>query len=183
MAKKKATADAITKELRARIERLRKGVVPIMADMVKVAELQIRRNASLTDHTLKDLKKLRHPYRVREGGFARTDKKGRWRAGIRKKARQEREHTLGHDIKLVHTQGGGLLHEVYSEVREGENTVTAVAGVHDKFEYLTWLVYGTSKMIPRDFIGIAGIQSRSEMYAIMRTGLNALARQLGLKRR
>jgi len=136
----------------------------------------IRQQASLDDHTLKQLADLGHPYRQNTAAgetYFGVSKGGQWRAGIRAAARKIREGILGHDIKLVHRQSGTLLGAIRRELKQvGHSIVGRVwvdAGVAP---YVKYVVLGTSRMIPRDFIGIGAMKAKSAIFRIIRSGVN-----------
>src|SRR6185369_15115297 len=103
----------------------RAHMVPVMALCGGILQAELIKRASLDDHTLYELQKLGHPYRQAKGetfASAKQEKhekgfigplRSKWRAGIYKAARVVREGTLGHDIKLIHRQEGGLLAGIY----------------------------------------------------------------------
>lgn len=140
---------------------------------------QIRKQAGFTDHTLGDLRRLGHPYRMRDGGFFST-KGGKWRAGIRSAARALREAvgakgSVGHDIKFVHRQSGQLQDNIEMTVTRQRDAVIGLVFVEpSRVPHLQWVIKGTSKMIPRDFIGIGAIRARNGIHQIVQDGLNAM---------
>lgn len=186
------TTEAITAALRARIAGISEGVEQVVEQATDVLEIEVRRQTALADHSLKDLRLLGHPYRVRsvlrtvggkpldDRGFAGATKAGRWRAGIRKAARLFREGQLGHDIKLVHVQEGQLQSAIIREVfRLGDRAIVGKVGIDlGRAPYAEWIITGTRKMIPRDFFGRAAVIARSRVLQVVRTGLNGLFRQL-----
>lgn len=98
-------------------------------------ELTVRKNVSLGDHSLKDLRRLDHPYAKRHG----TD-------GL---------HL--HDPNYqVHKQGGEMVSALFSKVEDAEiagTTVTASAVVgfdEGRAPHAAYVLFGTSRMIPRD---------------------------------
>lgn len=106
--------------------------------MVKIRDLldkQVTENISQSDHSLKDLSKLGHPYASRWG--------------------TSKASALHTPYWLVHRQSGGLLGSKYS----GVNNATVSLGVlrasafvgldENKAKYAASIVYGTSRMIPR----------------------------------
>lgn len=186
------TTREITTALKARIGELGEGLERVVSDAADVLDLEVRRQAALADHSLKDLKQLGHPYRVRsvlrtvdgkvldDGGFAGATKTGKWRAGIRKAARQFREGQVGHDLKLVHVQSGTLQSAIERTVfRVGDTAIVGRVSVDvGKAPHALWLITGTRKMIPRDFLGRGATIARSRVLRTIREGLNALFRQI-----
>lgn len=107
-------------------------------DMRQVAGIlknAVKGNISETDHTLRDLANLGHPY-----GLGARDHKPL--------------HTPNY---LVHTQSGQMLAGLASDVEPasvsgGKLLATAKAGINASVEHAKNVFYGTSKMIPRDFL-------------------------------
>lgn len=108
-------------------------------DMYQVSGLlskTMRGHISLTDHSLEDLAEMGHPYASRHGGNG---------MGL---------HTPNWE---VHTQSGEMLGGFIdgvedADVSDGQLTAEAWAGVADYVEHAKSVVFGTSKMIPRDFL-------------------------------
>lgn len=109
-------------------------------DMYRVRDLlsgQIRKNISLTDHSLQDLKELDHPYASRHGSEGARIHEPYWQ---------------------VHTQSGEMLSGLVDGVEDadiafgGKLTAEAWAGIADFVEHAKNVVFGTSRMIPRDFL-------------------------------
>ncbi len=102
----------------------------LVAKLEKAQEIvveRMRQNASLTDHTLKDLAAMGHPYSLRNSANP-------------------------HDPPyLIHEQTGNLKEHIESE--GSPKNFSFRIGVDEKaVPYLPYLILGTSKMIPRDFI-------------------------------
>lgn len=102
-----------------------------MAVVSEMMDDEVTKNISLTDHTIKDLAKLKHPYSA---------------------ANPRQLHDPNY---LVHTQSGGLLDAKQSgsggaSIEDGTLKATAFVLLDPgKAEYATYVIYGTSKMIPR----------------------------------
>lgn len=102
-----------------------------MAVVSGIMDEEVTKNISLTDHSLKDLAKLDHPYSLRH------------------------PQQLHDPNYLVHTQGGGLLESKQSgsggaSIDDGILKATAFVRLDtDQAQYAAYVVYGTSKMIPR----------------------------------
>lgn len=92
-----------------------------------IVEEKMVENASLTDHTLKDLAKLGHPYSLRNTANP-------------------------HDPPyLVHEQTGNLKSSI-ERTSSPKGFRVSIGVDEDKVPYLPYLILGTSKMIARDFI-------------------------------
>lgn len=98
-----------------------------------VLDKAIEKNISLTDHTLKDLADMDHPYSRRHTGNL-------------------------HDPQYqVHTQTGRLLDSKFSgsdpaSIDGGQLRARAYAGVSERVPHAIPVIYGTRKMVPRDFL-------------------------------
>jgi len=127
-------------------DRLSKNVKKALEEGIQEAadilEDKIIDNASLTDHSLKDLEKLGHPY-------ARTD--------------PQRIHSPEYQ---VHIQDGDLVESIGQEkVKPGEINV----GVDDaKARHAKFVIQGTSKMVPRDFVTGSLNEVEDDMRAAIR---------------
>lgn len=177
--------------LALRIREVNEAMPVIVWSAVAHLEDQIRKQAGLSDHSLRELRRMGHPYRMRAGfgataalrkedtgGFWGVDKNGKWFAGIRRRSREIREESLGHDIKFVHMQSNTLVDNIQSDVwTEGTTVIGAVWIDPADVEYVEYVVKGTRKMIPRDFIGIGAIRARNGIFTILQNGLNNIFRQ------
>lgn len=100
-------------------------------------EINMKKHASLTDHSLKDLADMGHPYSKRKS-----------------------KDSGPHPDYEVHSQSGDLLDNI---IKNGYTT-NAMAGVEvgvleSDVPYIKYLIEGTPTMRPRDFISHAGIES------------------------
>ena len=98
----------------------------------KIIDSAIKKNIRLTDHSLRDLAAMGHPY-----------------------ARQ-RPQMIHSPEYLVHKQSGDLLSSFYSDDIENYSgkSVAHVAGVNEAVApHARYVVMGTSKMVPRNFLG------------------------------
>jgi len=117
-----------------------------------ILDAAVTRNISLTDHSLADLAALGHPYSRRGGG-----------AGL-------------HDPNYqVHQQSGKLLRGKISgtesaEVVSGALSAAAWVGIQG-VDYAVHVVYGTSRMIPRDFLRGSLSEVRENAIEILRRSL------------
>ncbi|MBI4708244.1 MAG: hypothetical protein HY761_10040 [Candidatus Omnitrophica bacterium] len=117
---------------------------------------RVTRNMSLRDHNLPYLRKIGHPYAARHGGQGMSIHDPYW---------------------LVHTQGGRLLASKSSGVIEASVTgSTLKAGAFVKLDesqakYALYLIYGTSKMIPRDFMTGSLMQEKNKLQDYLQQNL------------
>lgn len=108
-----------------------------MKKAVERLDTDIKENMSLTDHTLKDLANLGHPYARRHGEAGAGVHNPNW---------------------LVHKQSGRLLKSRKKGVSEasiisGRLQVSGFVMLDDSVApYASAVVWGTSKMIPRNFL-------------------------------
>lgn len=99
----------------------------------EILDTAVRKNASLTDHTLSQLADMGHPYSKRYA-----------------------VNSGPHDDSIVHNQTGKIYDNI--EKQENLNTVhsTVEVGVSEsKVLYIGDLIAGTTKQRPRNFIGEA----------------------------
>lgn len=109
------------------------AVNELMAEGVQMFEDEIKKNISLTDHSLAELRALDHPYARRHG---------------------ERGQPIHEPYWLVHTRGAGLIRAMYSGViSENGRTVDGYVGFDiAAAPHATYVIFGTIKMIARDFM-------------------------------
>ena len=195
-----ATSTEIAAEIARRMEVFVAAVEPGLIAAGGVLEGEVRRRAGLDDHTLKELAALGHPYRqevskLTYGGATNFKyagatmygvNKAGWFAGIRKAARTVREGTLGHDIKLVHIQSDSLQGAIFNRRELTDRALWVKVGVDPTLlrdpEIIKYIIKGTRKMIPRDFLGMAVVAVRGQVLGIMRQAVNAGIRAAGITR-
>lgn len=97
-----------------------------LKEAAQVLEDKIIENASLEDHSLKELEKLGHPYASRN---------------------PQEIHTPSYQ---VHTQSGDLVDAVSQ--RQINQYAIDVGVDETKAPHVVHVIYGTSKMVARDFI-------------------------------
>lgn len=105
-----------------------------MDSVRKLLDDRVEANMSLTDHSLKDLAIMGHPYAARA------------------------PQSIHSPEYQVHQQTGRLLKAKYSgiekaEVTGGSLTAAAFVGIHQsEAAHAIPVIYGTWKMVPRDFL-------------------------------
>lgn len=105
-------------------------------DMEKARDIldkRVEKNISLTDHSLKDLSVMGHPYAARA---------------------PQRIHSPSYQ---VHSQSGEMRRGKFSgtdkaSVLGGQLSARAYVGISEGVKHAPFVVYGTSKMVPRDFL-------------------------------
>ncbi len=111
-----------------------KHVNKVMAHVKDELDSEVTKNMSLKDHSLSDLRKMGHPYRIGGPGLHHPTP---WQ---------------------VHTQSGSLLGSKTSGTIDASFLGTALkAAAYVKLnesiaEHAKYVIWGTSKMIPRDFL-------------------------------
>lgn len=194
-----STSTEIAAEISRRLDIFVAAVEPGLIAAGAVLESEVRRRAGLDDHTLKELAALGHPYRQDVSKLTYTsptrfsytgetkygvNAKG-WFAGIRKAARAVREGTLGHDIKLVHIQSNDLQGAIFNVREASAGAIWVKVGVDPSKlkdpRIIEYIIKGTRKMIPRDFIGMAAIAARGQILGILRGAINAAVRACGAR--
>lgn len=106
-----------------------------MGAVAGILQSAVKENISETDHSLSDLARMGHPY-----GLGARDHK-----------------PLHEPNYLVHTQSGQMLRGLGSgveraSVSSGKLMAAALAGIAANVQHAQAVFYGTSKMIPRDFL-------------------------------
>lgn len=113
----------------------------------------IEKNISLTDHSIEGLADMGHPYARRA---------------------PQAIHDPGYQ---VHTQSGELKSGKYSgtdraDISSGRLTARAYVGISESVRHAFFVVYGTSKMVPRDFlVGSLG-EVREQIWQFLKRSLN-----------
>lgn len=107
--------------------------------------------ASLTCHSLDELAALGHPYSTAYP----TD-------------------SFVHKDELVHIQSGDLFANIERVVSVDDERVIVAVGVHEaRVPYIKYLIDGTWKMRPRDFLGHAFQKTRKDCVRILKFGIVA----------
>lgn len=107
----------------------------IMGEVVDILDYDITQHMNISDHTLKELAELGHPYASRHGSRGLPIHDPYW---------------------IIHTQGGRLLSSKKKGVSDvgivnGQLKVTGWVGLDETVAYYAlYVIWGTSKMIPRD---------------------------------
>lgn len=77
-----------------------------------------------------------------------------------------------HPDELVHIQSGNLYRSIEKLIRlQDDKAIVAVGVSRDKVPYIEWLIDGTAKMRPRDFLGHAWLDVRAQVLQIIKNGL------------
>ena len=146
-------ADVVSKNILIFGGRFLDEVNKDMEQARRILDKAIEKNISLQDHSLEDLAAMGHPYAVRA---------------------PQAIHEPGYQ---VHTQSGELLGAKYSgtdpaSVNGGRLSATAFVGIRESVRHAFFVVYGTSKMVPRDFlIGSLG-EVRIQIWEVLKRSLN-----------
>ena len=118
-------------KIAGRFRRRAKSLKEVTQEVIKLDGQDLlakaRELSSLTDHSLKDLAKMGHPYR-RGGGY----------------------RAAPHPAWLIHSQGGQFLRMWQLAVSRTQDGGTA--SVYNRSPYAWYLEAGTSKMIPRPIL-------------------------------
>lgn len=136
----------------------KKHVKKVMSKAVDALDEDITKNMSLTDHTLRQLALLGHPYARRHGEQGKKIHDPNW---------------------LVHTHSGKLLSSKHkgvsdADITSGRLSITGYVGLDDAVaNYASAIIWGTSKMIPRNFLlGTLGQKrTQDEINNILRNNL------------
>ena len=126
-----------------------------------VLEKAVRKEAGLTDHSLKALAALGHPYSTKKGMDSGP-----------------------HADELVHVQSGNLTKHIKRVAEVTDASAVAAAGVLESdVPYIKYLINGTTKMRPRDFLGHTWLAVRAVVVAIVKNGLTRSTSRKGNVRR
>lgn len=133
-----------------------------MKKVSKLLDKQVTFNMSLTDHTLKDLADMGHPYAKRHGSKGMNIHNPYWQ---------------------VHIQSGRLI----SAKSSGVQDAGVKGGRLDAYAYVAIdpndaphayaVIYGTSNMIPRDFMNQSLDQIRDQAGVIINDNLRDIIRR------
>lgn len=113
----------------------------------------VREQAGLTDHSLAELRRMGHPY-----------------------AKRLAVDSGPHADDLVHKQSGNLYRSIEKETRLWSGGFRVAVGVKaSAVPYIRYLLYGTSKMRPRNFLDAAGAKVKDRIlrqiqYSVARGG-------------
>ena len=127
----------------------------VMETVRKSVDDEITSNMSLTDHSLSDLASMGHPYST-SGGGGRVPHSPEW---------------------LIHKQSGRLLQSKSSGIDKADinfGKLTSRAWVKlnsDQVKYAEYIIWGTSKMIPRDVLQGSLMLKKNEVNTILSQNL------------
>lgn len=107
------------------VKRVKGELINSLKEAADILKQQMINNAGLTDHTLKELEKLGHPYSIRNTQSLHTPN------------------------TLVHKQSGDLVNSI---VITTENKKIVVGSDEAVAPHVKYVIEGTAYMIPRDFI-------------------------------
>lgn len=103
----------------------------------ELLETNMKKHASLTDHSLKDLADMGHPYSTRKS-----------------------KDSGPHPDYEVHSQSGTLQENIIKNWYSTNTMAGVEVGVLESdVPYIKYLIEGTAKMRPRDFISHSAIES------------------------
>lgn len=145
-----------------------KHVDVVMDNVRKKMDARITKNMSLTDHSLADLRALGHPYARRHGT-----------KGIQ----------IHDPYWLVHTRSGSMMRAKESGTTPAEYSgpggkVMATAYVRiDEFdcEHASFVIWGTTKMIPRPLLLGSLEQIKGDVYGTIKNNLRNAVIEMGKK--
>ncbi len=122
-----------------------KRVKTLQKEIVDVARESIEEHISLTDHSLKDLAAMGHPYRIGGPGL--------------------------HGNVFIHEQTGNLKDSLKEKVIETPTHKihifffdTSISGAW----YLPYIIFGTSSMVPRDFIRASFVDAQNKWREVLK---------------
>ena len=153
----------------------------------KIFYKEVRKNASLTDHSLSDLKQMGHPYAKSKSltGTKQWTKKQKDRPATEGLYREgKRRGTLGHTKWFVHKQSGTLYENIViippKSVKHGI-TESFVGVMKQAVPYIDDIIYGTEKMVARDFFQKSMPEAEKKANKEVTKGINAVFEQVSKK--
>lgn len=125
-----------------------------MEQVRKKLDNEVTKNISLTCHSLEDLRIAGHPYRLSGPGLHDPNN---WQ---------------------VHTQSGEMLRSkssgtIPAQFNSGQFRATAYVAMSESLEYNAYVIYGTSKMVPRDFLHGSLGNIKDDIYKFIADNLSA----------
>ena len=155
-------ADVVAKNITIFHDNFLNHVNRTMETVSIMLDKKVTENMSLVDHDLADLRRLGHPYRIggeglHEPGYQVHNQSGRLlaskRSGIIKASISGASSIRGYATK-------------------GDLSATAWCGVYERSAfYAPYIIYGTSKMIPRDFLTGSLNEIKDEATAYLKENL------------
>jgi len=130
-------ADVVARNIKSFGGGFTKHVNKTMDQVLRLIDGEVVRNISSTDYSLEDLAAMGHPYAKRHGPQGIQIHDPYWQ---------------------VHTQSGTLLNSKYKNTKKasitaGQLSAGAYVGVDEQTApHVNAVIYGTSKMIPRNFL-------------------------------
>jgi len=116
----------------------------------------VQKKASLTDH---DLQELAQYHQFGKGHIGAYSAKMGTDSGP-------------HPDDQVHIQDGTLYNAIKSEVAITDTKVTISVSVSESdAPYVKYLIHGTSKMRPRDFLGHAWVEVKAKAVSMLKSGI------------
>lgn len=132
-----AGADTVAKNIKSFGGGFLKHVNKVMTHVKENLDSEVTQNMSLTDHTLPALRKMGHPYAAKHGSRGMPIHDPYW---------------------AVHTHGGKLLSSkrsgiIEASVEASQLKAAAYVGLNNSIaDYAKYIIWGTTKMIPRDVL-------------------------------
>jgi hypothetical protein len=125
---------------------VKRGAAEALRKAAEILVERMRENASLTDHTLADLKALGHPYS------------------------QRNSRDIHNPTFLVHRQSGELLDSIGFNVI---NQFRVQVGADESIApHVPHVIFGTSKMVGRDFVIGSFLEIQDQLLKILEEGIS-----------
>ena len=160
-------ADLVAKNIRLFGDGFLKHVNITMKGVAEIMNKEVTKNISLTDHSLEDLRVMGHPYARRHGPKGMSIHSPYWQ---------------------VHRQTGTLLSSKYSGVKKasvagGNLKASAYVGVNEnQAPHAVSVIWGTRRMIPRDFLTGSLNNVKKKAFDHLRVNLRDMVRQFNLRK-
>lgn len=118
-------------------------------------------------HTLKELKKMGHPYGFKGGEYQSLE------TGVTSRNKEISRESLPHAEPIIHKQGGRLASNVKKITFISSTKIIMRTYVDEKsVPYIKWLVHGSTKMVARPVFIYTWQRIRKECLTRLKYGLN-----------
>ena len=135
-----------------------------MENVRALLDKTVDKNISLSDHSQSDLAALGHPYarrapqEIHSPGYQVHEQSGELRRG--KYSGTDKASSAGVDFQSR------------TSFARGQIGARAFVGINEAIQHAFYVVYGTSKMVPRDFLIGSLNEAKEKAFDILRRSLN-----------
>jgi len=152
-------ADVVAKNIIRFGGNFTKHVNKVMKEVSVIMDNQVTKNMTLEDHTMKELKALGHPYAAKHGSKGMQIHDPYWQVHKRsgELVRSKERGTIDANITFGALRAGAF-------VKLDEN----------KAEHAKYIIFGTSKMIPRPLLMGSVNQIKNKAFKVIKNNLRDL---------